>query len=621
MTTTEHSTIDTSRLPEGERAALEAAEAAREAASEERTLAGGLFFGRPDFRRVFPFPEQSAEDRDQGDAFLRRLGQFLREHVDADAIDESGEIPDDVFAGLARLGAFGIKIPTKYGGLGLSQTNYCRAAMLLGSHCGNSTALLSAHQSIGVPQPLLLFGTEAQRRKYLPRVARGEVSAFALTEPGVGSDPARMETRAEPDGDDFVLNGRKMWCTNGTRAGVIVVMAKTPSKFVNGREKEQITAFIVETSWPGVEVVQRCRFMGLRALYNAVIEFHDVRVPRENILLAAGKGLRVALSTLNTGRLTLPGACVGLAKRCLEISTRWAKERVQWGRPIGRHAAIAAKLADMAADAFAMEAMTLYTAALVDRGKSDIRLESAICKMLATEWAWRIANDTMQIRGGRGYETAASLRERGESPDPVERFVRDCRINTIFEGSSEIMRLFIAREALDPHLEVGGPVLDSRRSRRERLASGLRAARFYATWYPATFLPKRAQGPELSRPLASHAHWCEGASRRLARGLFHRMLRHGPALEKRQLLLGRYVEIGAELFAMLAALGRAEALLARDADEGARAVELADYFCRAARLRIEERFRAVSRNVDNAGYALAQSLQERLPAALVGEIR
>jgi hypothetical protein len=257
----------------------------------------------------------------------------------------------------------------------------------------------------------------------------------------------------------------------------------------------------------------------------------------------------------------------------------------------------------------------------VDRGKSDIRLESAICKMLATEWAWRIANDTMQIRGGRGYETAASLRERGESPDPVERFVRDCRINTIFEGSSEIMRLFIAREALDPHLEVGGPVLDSRRSRRERLAAALRAARFYAAWYPATFVPRLAHGPELPRPLAAHARWCEAASRRLARGLFHRMLRHGPALEKRQLLLGRFVEIGAELFAMLATLGRARALLAHDAVEGARAVELADYFCHAARLRIEERFRAVSRNADASGYALAQSLQERLPAALAEEIR
>jgi len=602
--TTEESTIDTSRMAAGERAALEATEAARESATMERTFAGGLFLGRLDLERIMPFPEQTTEDRDQGDAFLQRLERFLREQVDPDEIDASGEIPDAVIDGLAKLGAFGIKIPTKYGGLGLSQTNYCRAAMRLGATCGNLTALLSAHQSIGVPQPLLLFGTEEQRQKYLPRVARGEISAFALTETGVGSDPARMETHAEPDGDDFILNGRKMWCTNGTRAGVIVVMAKTPPKMVNGRAKDQITAFIVETDWPGVKVVQRCRFMGLRALYNAVIDFHDVRVPRENILLAEGKGLRVALSTLNTGRLTLPAACVGLAKRGLEISTRWARERVQWGRPIGEHAAIAGKIADMAADAFAMESMTLLTAAMVDRAKADFRLESAICKMLASEWAWRIANDTMQIRGGRGYETAASLRQRGESPDPVERMVRDSRINLIFEGSSEIMRLFIAREALDPHLKIGGPVLDRRMSAGARGVAALRAVGFYSRWYPATFLPRRG-AKKFDRRLRRHVRWCEAACRRLARRLFQQMLQHGPALEKQQLLLARFVDIGAELFAMSTTLARAQAMLERS--DGAEALGLADYFCRSARLRIEERFRAIANNADRAGYRLAQA--------------
>ena len=551
--------LDTSRMSEGERAALEMTEAAREATAMERTFAGGLFLGRYDLSQITPFPEQTIEDRDQGDAFLCRLEEFLRKNTDPDAIDETGEIPDRVIEGLARLGAFGIKIPTKYGGLGLSQTNYCRAAVMLGSWCGNMTALLSAHQSIGVPQPLLLFGTPEQRQKYLPRLAKGEISAFALTEPGVGSDPARMETYAEPSGDGlfYVLNGCKMWCTNGTRAGLIVVMAKTPPAQSGGRSKGQITAFIVETAWPGVEIVQRCRFMGLRALYNAVIEFHGVRVPRENVLLAEGKGLRVALTTLNTGRLTLPAACVGLAKRCLEISARWAKERVQWGKPIGEHAAIAGKIAEMAAATFAMESMTMLTASLVDRAKSDFRLESAICKMLGSEWAWKIANDTMQIRGGRGYETAASLRKHGESPDPVERILRDSRINTIFEGSSEIMRLFIAREALDPHLKIGAPVLDQRLPLPVRGSAGMRAAGFYARWYPGTFLPS-ALGRPFERRLAHHVRWCASTARQLARRLFHQMLVQGPALEKRQLMLGRFVDIGAQLFAMSATLSRAQ---------------------------------------------------------------
>ncbi len=609
--------LDTSRMSEGERAALEMTEAAREATAMERTFAGGLFLGRYDLSQITPFPEQTIEDRDQGDAFLCRLEEFLRKNTDPDAIDETGEIPDRVIEGLARLGAFGIKIPTKYGGLGLSQTNYCRAAVMLGSWCGNMTALLSAHQSIGVPQPLLLFGTPEQRQKYLPRLAKGEISAFALTEPGVGSDPARMETYAEPSGDGlfYVLNGCKMWCTNGTRAGLIVVMAKTPPAQSGGRSKGQITAFIVETAWPGVEIVQRCRFMGLRALYNAVIEFHGVRVPRENVLLAEGKGLRVALTTLNTGRLTLPAACVGLAKRCLEISARWAKERVQWGKPIGEHAAIAGKIAEMAAATFAMESMTMLTASLVDRAKSDFRLESAICKMLGSEWAWKIANDTMQIRGGRGYETAASLRKHGESPDPVERILRDSRINTIFEGSSEIMRLFIAREALDPHLKIGAPVLDQRLPLPVRGSAGMRAAGFYARWYPGTFLPS-VIGRPFERRLAHHVRWCASTARQLARRLFHQMLVQGAALEKRQLMLGRFVDIGAQLFAMSATLSRAQAMVERMDPEASNALDLAEYFCRSSRFRIAEWFRSLARNADGPGYRLSGKILASLPEIL-----
>ena len=599
----------------GQRAALELTEAARETGSDRSSFAGGLFMGRIDLHHLYPFPEQTVEDRDQGDAFLQGLEKFLREEVDPDEIDRTGEIPQKVIDRLAALGAFGIKISPAYGGLGLSQTNYTRAAMLLGSYCGNITALLSAHQSIGVPQPLILFGTEEQKRKYLPRVAQHEISAFALTEPGAGSDPATMTTRAEPtpNGKHFVINGEKLWCTNGVKAGVIVVMAKTPPKIVNGKSKDQITAFIVEMDAAGIDITHRCRFMGLKALYNAVLRFENVTVPRENILLAEGKGLKVALTTLNTGRLTLPAACVGLAKRCLAIARTFAKDRVQWGAPIGQHAAIADKIARMAANTFAMEAMTLLTSGLVDRDKHrDIRLEAAMCKLWGSEVAWEIVNDAMQIRGGRGYETADSLKARGEDPVPVERFLRDSRINTIFEGSSEIMRLFIAREALDPHLKIAAPLLNRQSSVGLRLPAAFAAASFYARWYLKQWLPFSAFSVRLSSSqeharLAPHLRYTARTSRKLARTLFHAMVHFGAGLERRQILLGRFVDIGTELFAISATCSRAQLLVDHGAAEDV--IELTDYFCRSARLRIERNFGGVRRNLDQHGYRLAQQVQ------------
>src|SRR5256712_6488426 len=378
--------IDTSKMSKGKREALELAEASRDPLDDRGSFASNLFIGRYDFDRIYPYPAQTEEDRAAGAEFLEKIETYLREHVDPDEIDRTGEIPPENFKGLAEIGAFGIKVPSQYGGLGLSQFNYGRAAVLLGSWDGNVAALVSAHQSIGVAQPLLLFGTEEQKRKYLPRVAGGEISAFALTESHAGSDPATMSLRADPtaDGSEFVLNGEKLWCTNGVKAGVLVVMAKTAPKIVAGKERKQITAFIVDVDTPGLKIAYRCRFMGLRALYNAVVTFKDVRVPRENIIAGEGKGLKVALTTLNTGRLTLPAACVGVSKRLLEISRKWASERVQWGVPIGQHAAIAGKIAEMAGNLFPVEAMEFLSSALLDRKAGDIRIETAMCRMLAT---------------------------------------------------------------------------------------------------------------------------------------------------------------------------------------------------------------------------------------------
>jgi alkylation response protein AidB-like acyl-CoA dehydrogenase len=604
------SVIDTSKMSVGKAAALDLAESSRDPLDERGSFASNLFIGRYDFDRIFPFPEQSAEDRVAGEGFLAELRAYLEANVDADEIDRTGEIPQKNIDDLFAMGAFAIKIPKQYGGLGLSQINYGRAAMLLGSWDENLTALVSAHQSIGVPQPLLLFGTEEQKQKYLPRVARHEISAFALTESHAGSDPATMSLRADPtpDGSEFILNGEKLWCTNGLKAGVLVVMAQTAPKIVKGKERKQITAFIVDVDTPGLAMPHRCHFMGLRALYNGVVTFKDVRVPRENIIAGEGKGLKVALTTLNTGRLTIPAACVGLCKRLLEISRNWAAKRVQWGVPIGQHYAIAGKIAEMAGNTFAMEAMTFLTSALVDRKAGDLRIETAMCKMWATEMTWKIADDAMQVRGGRGYETAESLAARGDEPIAVERFLRDCRINTIFEGSSEIMRLFIAREALDPHLKVGGAIFNTQLPMMTRIKAMFSSGSFYTRWYPKQWMGGNAGNLDhLHADLREYVNYGASTSKRLARGLFHAMMRFGPKLDREQLLLSRFVGVATELFAMSATCAFAQAKI-NAGESPAEVLSLAHYFCRSARSRIDHHFAGTSRNADQRGYDLTQEL-------------
>ena len=601
------SLIDTSTMSEGQRAALEMAEDSRDL-REISGFAGSLFMGSAKFSRLSPFPEQSAADKAEGDVFLEKLDHFLQNHTDPDQIDIDGEIPDEVFKGLAELGAFAIKIPKKYGGLGLSQTNYSRAAMLLGAHCGNLTALLSAHQSIGMPQPLIVFGTEEQKQKFLPLFAKGNVSAFALTENNVGSDPAKMTTEAilSEDSTHYILTGEKLWCTNGLKASHIVVMAKTPTE----EKPYASTAFIVDTTSPGVEVVTRCHFMGLRALYNGVIRFTEVKVPVDNIVHAKGKGLKVALTTLNTGRLTLPAACSGALRRCLDISLRWASAREQWGCAIGKHAAIASKTANREADYFATQSMVYYVSALVDHDKkSDIRIEAAMAKLWGTEAAWKGVDETMQIKGGRGYETAASLKNRGEIPDPIERMMRDCRINIIFEGSSEIMKLFIAREALDPHLRQGAAVIDSRNPISKRIPAAIKAGLHYAVWYPLRWLPFTTEIPSNTHPqLKKHYRMIAKWSRVLSRALFHSMALNGPKLEKRQLLLGCFVDIASELFAMSCSVARTDNILKKDPSHSLGTIH---YICSRGDTRIQQLFhQSKDTKSEKQGYKLAQDLMK-----------
>ncbi|MEU4884696.1 acyl-CoA dehydrogenase family protein [Streptomyces althioticus] len=583
-----------------EREARQVAEAAREQDWRKPSFAKELFLGRFRLDLIHPHPLPADEDVRRGEEFLARLRDFCETKVDGALIEREARIPDEVINGLKELGALGMKIDTKYGGLGLTQVYYNKALALVGSASPAIGALLSAHQSIGVPQPLKIFGTREQKETFLPRCARTDISAFLLTEPDVGSDPARLATTAVPEGDDYVLDGVKLWTTNGVVADLLVVMARVPK---SDGHRGGITAFVVEADSEGVTVENRNAFMGLRGLENGVTRFHRVRVPASHRIGEEGQGLKIALTTLNTGRLSLPAMCVGAGKWCLKIAREWSAEREQWGKPVALHEAVGSKIAFIAATTFALEAVVDLSSQMADENRNDIRIEAALAKLYGSEMAWLMADELVQIRGGRGFETADSLRARGERAVPAEQMLRDLRINRIFEGSTEIMHLLIAREAVDAHLSVAGDLIDPDKTLGDKARAGASAGAFYARW-----LPKLVAGPgqlpgtygefKHGIDLSPHLRYVERTSRKLARSTFYAMSRWQGRMETKQGFLGRIVDIGAELFAMSAACVRAE-LLRRRGDHGREAYQLADAFCRQARLRVEELFGRLWSNTDD----------------------
>jgi hypothetical protein len=381
-------------------------------------------------------------------------------------------------------------------------------------------------------------------------------------------------------------------------------MAKVPK---GEDHRGGISAFVMPYDSEGITVTSRNQFMGLRGIENSVTELRDVFVPAENLIGREGQGLKIALSTLNTGRLALPAICVGVAKWATKVCREWGNERVQWGQPVGKQDAVAQKIAFVAASAFGLEAMLDVASRLADDKRNDIRIEAALAKLYASEMGWKVTDELMQVRGGRGYETAESLKARGEKPVPVEQVMRDMRINRIFEGSTEIMHLLIAREAVDQHLQVAGDVLEPETAMKDKARGAVAAGAFYAKW-----LPKLAVG-QGHRPgaydefgdLATHLRYVERSSRRLARSTFYAMTRWQAKLEQRQSFLGRIVDIGAELFAISAAVVYADTIASEQRERADSARELADLFCRQARRRADALFHALWANDDDQGYKTA----------------
>jgi alkylation response protein AidB-like acyl-CoA dehydrogenase len=586
------------------------AEESRESGWDKPSFAKELFLGRFPLELIHPFPRPPDAEEERTAAFLDKLREFLGT-VDGSVIERDAQIPDEWVEGLAELGCFGMKIPSEYGGLNMSQVAYNRALMMVSTVHPSLGALLSAHQSIGVPEPLKLAGSPEQKRKFLPRCAAGAISAFLLTEPDVGSDPARLGSTATPvdDGQAYELEGLKLWTTNGVVAELLVVMARVPK---SDGHRGGISAFVVEADSPGITVERRNKFLGLRGIENGLTRMHRVRVPAENLIGREGDGLRIALTTLNVGRLALPAMATGSAKWSLKIAREWSRERVQWGKPIGKHEAVARQIAFMAATTYALDAVVELSGQMADEGRNDIRIEAALAKLWSSEMACVIADDLMQMRGGRGYETAESLAARGARAAPVEQSLRDLRINRIFEGSSEIMRLLIAREAVDAHLTAAGDLAKADADLRQKAAAAVGASGFYAKWLPKLVFGE-GQRPTAYKefgPLASHLRFVERSSRKLARNTFYGMARWQASLEQRQGFLGRIVDIGAELFAMAAACVRAEAQRGADPVIGKQAYELAEMFCEQATLRVEALFHALWTNTDASDVRLTNDVLE-----------
>ena len=536
----------------------------------------GLFHGQFVADWVMPYPQIRAEERPELDASLAELRRFLDEHLDPAATDRNADIPREVIDGLARLGVFGMTAPREVGGRGLSQMAYCRVMEEIGSRCASTSIFVNVQHSIGM-RALLLFGTPEQKQRWLPPLVRGEkLAAFALTEPEAGSDAANVQTRAVPSGDGshYVLNGEKRYITSGGIAQVLTVMARTG---------DGITAFLVTPDMPGFTIVEpRMEKLGIRGTATARLAFRDMPVPAENILGMPGKGLKVALTVLDFGRVTFGASCTGAAKTALRLAAQYASTRRQFGCALGDFELIKKKLARMAASTFAMDAMTHVTASLIDRGLDDYMLETAMLKVFTTEALWTIVNDAFQIHGGAAYFTDL----------PLERMLRDARINQIGEGANEVLTSFIAlvgmrgpglqfKEVWDALHHPWGHLRKAWLGGWDRLGAALHAP----------------DVPVQSEQLRPHAHRISRMIWRFNLAVDRALIRHREEILDRQYVQERIANVAMELFASACVLSRWDADLEAGIMHRDRAAAL---FLRESSRRVRHFFAELRDNDDDA---------------------
>jgi alkylation response protein AidB-like acyl-CoA dehydrogenase len=560
--------------------------AAAEASRDRRTYTGfisGLFEGK--VRRQLFTSASIPAGSDAASEFLDSLRRLLMETVDAEAIDREGAIGEDVFDALKQIGAFGIKIPRSYGGLGLSQSEYHAVATMLGSHDAATTVLISAHNSIGVAEPVKLVGNHEQQQRFLPRLAKGEISGFALTEKEAGCDIWDLKSYAIPVREDGVLvgyrlTGEKLYTTNAPRenhaflASLLVVIAQivdAPHEIHRPKEERRFGAFVIDTQSQGCNCT-RLSFMGVRGIYNGQVHLREVFVPVADRLGDEGEGLRRALESLTVGRLTLPAACLGNLKQCLWLARLRAQQRVQYDRPVGEHTDIGAKIVLMASRVLALEAIVKITGIWADT-KQDVRLESAAAKILATEWLLESLLDLFRIYGGRAFETPDSLRLHGDLPVPIERMIRDALINVIWEGTNGILTLWIGREGLAEYFTHGQAFLEF------QLTEMLRATPFFVKTAARSVHALSAYAEDGTKPRTFDDVWerfVARKSRELAQTTLWVTARDRQGLARKQLLITRLVKAALHLFSV-------ESLLWYKSQEKLRgrahAQSLVTYFC------------------------------------------